>query len=68
MQKLELSPAAAAAIVNAAGSAIGSVVTGSAEIIKELREAGIIGAKGGLTRKGSIRRERIVNAWMDASF
>lgn len=68
MQKLELSPAAAAAIVNAPCSAQGATVTGDAEIIKELREAGIIGPKDGLTRTGSIRRERIVSAWLDASF
>jgi len=40
----------------------------ASDVIAELKNLGYLGPKGGLTRKGSIKRERIMNAIFDAQF
>lgn len=69
---MKLSEAARTALINAASGRQGANVTESGrctgEAAYELRDAGLIGIQGGLTRKGSIERERIMNAELDRAF
>lgn len=68
----ELSPEAKTALINAGSSRMGARVlqpsTCTPAAFVELHEAGLIGANDGLTRKGSITRERLVRAALDAAF
>lgn len=65
-----MSEQAKSALINTSSSRQGTVVpvTINGETEAELRQAGLIGEGGGLTRKGSIKRERVVNAALDEAF
>lgn len=52
----------------AKGNAQGSTVAAAPDEIRELQEIGLLGRSKGLTRKGSIARERMVNAAQDKAF
>jgi hypothetical protein len=62
---MTMSQAATDALINA-GKELGPGV--SANVIKELTDAGLIGARQGVTRQGSIERERIINSRLDELF
>lgn len=69
MIKGTLSPDATAALVNVGTNRQGTaVVVHDSETFNELLFAGLIGPKGGLTRKGSIERERMMTRLLDAAF
>lgn len=68
MVKDTLSPAASSALVNASSNRQGTAVPATGDVFWELEAAGLIGINGGLTRKGSIRREQIVTRLLDAAF
>lgn len=67
-----LSPAAESALVNAEprqGALVDPTLPlHSPGVIRELEDAGLIGAGNGLTRQGVTARERIVAARLDAAF
>jgi hypothetical protein len=67
-----LSPAAQTALINAGSSRVGVQVgdyrLSGAEVFEELKNAGLIGDNDGLTRQGSIVREKLVAAALDAAF
>lgn len=63
-----LSEAARVALVNAGTNRQGAVVQALPGVLAELEVAGMIGVKDGLTRSGTIARERIVTAMLDAAF
>lgn len=66
---MNLTAKAIKALINANGSHQGAevpVTTLAAEF--ELQDAGLIGKGNGLTRKGTIVRERLVNAALEAAF
>lgn len=65
---MTMSEQAKSALINTQSSKQGSVPQGSREVFEELRSAGLVGIQGGLTRKGTIERERIVNATLDELF
>lgn len=68
-QKPELSDAARTALLAVPSDAEGAVVrTGGAAVWAELSEAGLIGPRGGLTRKGSILKARLDREQLDALF
>lgn len=54
----QISQAAKDALINAGTNRQGAKVQGSAEALAELAVAGLIGPEHGLTRKGTIARER----------
>lgn len=56
------------AIVAAAHRGQGAKVTAAPEVLAELREAGMVGPDGGLTRAGTILREREVGARLNDLF
>jgi hypothetical protein len=67
----ELSDRARIALVNTGTNREGArvpVTPGESMVWAELTEAGLIGAGGGLTRKGSIARERYTDRLMDSVF
>jgi len=68
--KLVLSKQARSALISVGTNRQGAVVHPNlpAGVLKELRDADLIGRGYGLTRKGSIERERIVDAMMDDLF
>lgn len=68
MEKSELSPAASAALVNAGSNRQGADVPATPEVLNELWAAGLIGAGNGLTRAGSIYRQKMMTRLLDASF
>lgn len=67
-----LSEAAQIALLSATCNRQGANVTESGRCTgaaaSELRIRGLIGMQGGLTRKGTIVRERLVNARLEAAF
>jgi hypothetical protein len=64
-QGMTMSAAATDALINA-GKELGPGV--SANVIKELMDEGLVGARQGITRKGTIERGRIINARLDEMF
>lgn len=56
------------AVVNAVHRGQGAKVTATPEVLRELREAGLVGPDNGLTRSGTILRERETSARMDDLF
>lgn len=62
-----LTEAAKSALINASARQ-GSQVKADTAVAGELAAAGLIGTQDGLTRKGTIVRERLVNAALDAAF
>lgn len=65
-----LSDAAKTALLSASGNNVGTIVftSGSGRTYRELRDASVIGLNGGLTRKGSIVRERLVSERLNDAF
>lgn len=63
-----MSQAAKDMLIDAGTNRQGTSVTGPATVRAELAALGLIGQAGGLTRKGSIARERLVNEMLDAAF
>lgn len=59
MSEMQLSEAAKRALLATPGWNQGARPVGTAAELKELREEGMIGEGGGLTRKGSIWGERL---------
>lgn len=68
MIKGTLSPDATAALVNVGTNRQGATVHATGDAFWELEAAGLIGIKGGLTRKGSIEREKMVTRLLDVAF
>ncbi len=64
----KLSEAAESALIAAKCNRQGTVVTADAVVITELFDQGLVGAGDGLTRKGTIARERLVLAREEAAF
>lgn len=64
---VKLSDAARAALMNAPCSRQGATIPASTHgpVVAELRNAGLVGAYGGLTRAGTVERDRAVTALMD---
>ena len=70
-QKPELSPAATRALLAAPSDAEGAQVatqTTTSGVRDELKQAGLIGPRGGLTRKGSIVKARLDREQLDDLF
>ena len=66
---IELSAQATKALINAATDRQGArVVSLNQRVVEELFNADLIGPEGGLTRRGTIVRERLVTAALDAAF
>jgi hypothetical protein len=66
---MELSQEAQESLINAVSGSEGSMVgVADSKAHQELHAAGLIGPKGGLTRRGARRREAIVNARLDEMF
>jgi len=63
-----LSAPALTALIDASANREGGIVSGTPEVLTELTAAGLIGPARGLTRRGWIRRNREVEALMDAAF
>lgn len=61
-----LSEAAKTVLINAKGSA--KVCLPEGPLLRSLKADGFIGAKGGLTRKGSIAREQILEERLTEAF
>lgn len=62
----QLSKAAETTLINANGSA--KVTLPEGPLLRSLKADGYVGANGGLTRKGSIARERLLAARLDEAF
>jgi len=66
---MKLSRAAEDALVNASSSRQGAVLPEmSAGVAAELVNAGLIGGEYGLTRKGTVERERVVTKRLEEAF
>lgn len=65
---MQMSEAAEKALINVGTNRQGAVVSAPMMVQWELENAGIIGRGTGLTRKGTIERERIMNAELDRAF
>jgi hypothetical protein len=65
---MKLSTKALDALVNAGTNRQGAKVTSRPEVIEELRKAGQIAEGDGLTRAGTITREREMSVRMDEMF
>jgi len=66
---MTMSEQAKSALINHLTSRQGSTVTGiDLATEDELRDLGLVGPGAGLTRKGSIARERVMRAAEDAAF
>ena len=63
-----ISEAAQTALRNAAGPQQGAKVIADTETKFELYESGLISKGAGLTRRGTIVRERLVSAQLEAAF
>lgn len=63
----KMSKEAAAALINARPNQ-GAEVKGTPRALAELSSAGLVGPEHGLTRKGTIERERALNAALDSAF
>ena len=66
--KLDLSEDARTALINAGTNRQGAKVMATWPVHKELVAAGLIGDGGGLTRAGTIERERLVTEALDDLF
>lgn len=66
----EMTTALRTALINAGSSAIGATIPRStpANVREHLMDLGLIGSLGGLTRTGSIFRERYVTQDLDLLF
>lgn len=67
---MEITTAAATALVDCATNRQGTLIPASTttEVRRELRRAGLIGPGDGLTRKGGIARERLVDEMLEKAF
>jgi len=65
---MELKTHIANALWTANSNRQGETVQAIASVRREMQEIGLIGPGGGLTRSGSIARERLVNAAQDKAF
>lgn len=64
-----LSDAAKVALINVGTNRVGApVVAGSVNVFHEMVDAKLIGRNTGLTRKGSVVRERLVSAALERVF
>lgn len=63
-----LSETAKKVLINAPGRQGGKVLLPEGPLLRQLKADGLVGKDGGLTRKGTIVRERLVNAALDAAF
>lgn len=63
-----MSEVAKVALINAASNRQGAKVTADPVVVTELFDLGLVGIGDGLTRKGTIARERLVTAVLDAAF
>lgn len=63
-----LTPAARSALIAAESRRQGARVTATALVLSELATVELIGRGDGLTRKGTIARERLVREAEDAAF
>lgn len=65
-----LSPAAQSIVINLPSSRQGATPKGknATAALMELQSAGILGADYGLTRTGSVYRDRLLAARLDAAF
>lgn len=65
---MTMSEAATTALINAGTNRQGAKVQGAPEALAELTASGLIGPERGLTRKGTIARERAENAAFAKAF
>jgi hypothetical protein len=65
---MQMSQAAKDALINAGTNRQGAQVGGVREVMCELVDLRMVGQHGGLTRKGTIARERAVNEAHDKAF
>lgn len=56
------------ALLTAISNAQGSVVTAPRGVLQIMKDMDLIGSNHGLTRQGSIMRERVMNAQLDKAF
>ena len=56
------------ALMAAASNRQGTPVPAIDRVRREMQEIGLVGPDGGLTRQGSIERERIMSAELDRAF
>lgn len=63
-----MSEAARTALINAGTSRQGAVIDAPLDVKWELENASLIGRGTGLTRQGSIVRERLMNEALDKAF
>lgn len=66
---VKLSDTAKAALINASTSRQGALLPQHTPgpVVTELRNAGLIGAYGGLTRTGGVERDRAITQALDAA-
>jgi hypothetical protein len=64
----KLSAAATEALINVGTNRQGAVAQGTEAAMAELQRAGLIGDGFGLTRRGTIVRERVMSAALEAAF
>lgn len=65
---MQMSEAAKRALINVGTNRQGARVSATPAVRRELLLAGLIGDLDGLTRKGSIKRESVLSAALDAAF
>lgn len=65
---MQMSEAAKRALINVGTNRQGARVPATPAVRRELLLAGLIGDLDGLTRKGSIKRESVLSAALDAAF
>lgn len=64
----DLSTGARSALIATGTSRQGTRVPGTARALTELREAGLAGLNNGLTQRGSIVRDRLMDEALDRAF
>jgi hypothetical protein len=64
----KMSKQATAALINAGTNRQGAAIKADDATLAELVKLNLIGPERGLTRKGTIERERAMNAALDAAF
>jgi len=65
---MNLTAAAQQALINASSSRQGTKVTADAVVITELFDQGLVGLNDGLSTRGTIVRDRLVSAALEAAF
>lgn len=65
---MNMSEAAKSALINTPSGQQGAQVKGNHKVIDELEALGLLGARNGLTRKGTIQREKAMRAAEDEAF